>query len=406
MERLRPLLQDADPERRLRGYELWSRIETVRVLAPLAKDREPLVRQWALQQLLRRQETPGAVEAVETFADDAVDSIRFEALRALVRLERRDRAAALETFLASGDYTVRFDAAEALLTLRDDRAHALARQLLQNSDAPLRRLGYFALADRSDREVGDRALRELADPDGRLGSAAAKYLRQMLADKRDDAILARLAAGLGSLSGEPLELTFNLILEHGDAAEAPALRALLLSGRAPRPDRAVRAISDWAGERAPAELAGLLGPDFSLNDSVFSRLRDARKRFPDSGRAELAAAFGRLFADPDRRVRRGAAQAAGDLGLPAEGLLALIDDREASVRSAAAWSARALALEAAAPRVRARLDDDDPDMRVSAALALAALAPGQRSLIERQLAGEDCGWVRRRLEVSLPPAQK
>jgi HEAT repeat protein len=406
MERLRPLLTDDDPGRRIRAYDLWARIDTVRVLAPLAKDRDPLVRQWALQQLLRRQETSGVPEVIEAFADDTVDAIRFEALRALVRLERRDRAAALESYLASPDYSVRFDAAEALLTLRDDRAEELARKLLQNSDAPLRRLGYFALADRNDREIGDRAIRELADPDGRLGGAAAKYLRQMLAVKRDDAVLGRLASSLESLSGEPLELAFNLILEHGDVSATPALRALVLSGRAPRPDRAVRAIFDWSGERAPAELAGLLGADASLNDSIYARLREARKRFPDSGREELAAAFGKLFSNADRRVRRGAAQAAGDLGLPFEGLIALIDDREASVRSAALSSAKLLSVDAAAPRIRARLDDDDPDVRVAAALALAALVPSERPRVDRQVAGEDCAWVKHRLEVSLPVATK
>jgi len=402
LDRLQPLLHDADPDRRIRAYELWSRIDTVRVLAPLARDREPLVRQWALQQLLRRQETPGAVDAMEAFADDAVDSIRFDALRALVRLERRDRAAALETFLASADYSVRFDAAETLLSLRDDRAQALARKLLLETDAPLRRLGYFALADRSDREVGDRAIQELADPDSRLGSAAAKYLRQMLTSKRDDAVLARLASELERLAGEPLELAFNLILEHGDGAAAPAVRALVLSGRAPRPDRAVRALTDWAGERAPAELAGLLGADPSLNESIYARLRDARKRYPDAGRDELAAAFNRLFTDTDRRLRRGAVQAAGDLGLAFESLIALIDDREPSVRSAAAQAARTLALVHAAPRILGRLDDDDPDVRVAAALSLVALAPLQRPRIDRQVATEDCAWVKRRLELSLP----
>src|SRR5579862_553951 len=402
MERLRPLVDDADPNRRIRAYELWARIDTVRVLAPLAKDREPVVRQWALQQLLRRQETPGAVEAMEPFAADPVEAIRFDALRALVRLERRDHAAALETFLASPDYSVRFDAVETLLTLRDDRAQALARKLLDNPDAPLRRLGYFALADRNDREVGDLAIRELADPDGRLGNAAAKYLRQMLGARRDEAVLARLASGLAGLNGEPLELTFNLILEHGDPSAAPAVRALILSGRAPRPDRAVRAISDWAGDRASAELAGLLGPDASLNDSVYSRLRDARKRYPDTGHPELAAAFGRLFANADRRVRRGAVQAAGDLGLPYDGLIALIDDPEASVRSAAIAAARALSFTIAASRIPSRLDDDDPDVRVSAALSLVALDPAQRLRVERQRAGEDCAWVKHRLDLSLP----
>jgi HEAT repeat protein len=404
MERLKPLLEDVDPDRRIRAYELWSRIDTVRVLAPLSRDREMLVRQWALQQLLRRQETPGAADAMEPFADDAVESIRFEALRALVRMERRERAAALEPFLGSPDYSVRFDAAETLLMLRDDRAQALARKLLQDPDAPLRRLGYFALADRSDREVGDLAIRELADPDSRLGGAAAKYLRQMLTAKRDEAVLGRLASDLAQLSGEPLDLAFGLVLEHGDGAAAPAVRSLLLSGRAPRPERAVRALCDWAGERAPAELAGLLSDDPALNETVFARLREVRKRYPDSGRSEQAAAFNRLFTDTDRRLRRGAAQAAGDLSLSFESLIPLVDDPEASVRAAAIAAARALSLANAAPRIASRLDDDDPDVRVAAALSLLALRPAQRPLVERQIAGEDCPWVKRRLESSLPVA--
>ncbi|MBV8881617.1 MAG: HEAT repeat domain-containing protein [Planctomycetaceae bacterium] len=406
MGRLRPLLTDPDPDRRIRGYDLWVRVDSVRVLAPLAKDREGLVRQWALQQLLRRQETPGAAEAMEGFADDAIDSIRFDALRALVRMDKRDRAAALEPFLASPDYSVRFEAAEALLTLRDERAQTLARRLLQDADAPLRRLGYFALADRNDREVADRAIRELSDPDGRLGSAAAKYLRQMLSAKRDDAVLARLASGLDRLDGEALELAFTLVLEHGEGKETAAVRALLLSGRAPRPDRAVRALADWSAEQAPALLAGLLGADASLNESVYARLREIRKRYPDAGRAELAAAFDRLFMDGDRRVRRGAVQAAGDLGLPFEGLIALVDDREPSVRSAAMTAARTLSFGAAAPRILGRLDDDDPDVRVSAALSLLALRPMQRPVVERQIAGEDCAWVKRRLELSTPGPAK
>src|SRR4051812_17496431 len=135
MDRLRPLLTDADPERRIRAYDLLSRIETISVLAPLAKDRDEAVRRWALLQLIRRQEAPGAVEAIEGFAADPVEPLRFDALRALVRMERKDHAAALETFLTGHEYPVRFDAAETLLTLKDDRAQALARRLLEETDA-------------------------------------------------------------------------------------------------------------------------------------------------------------------------------------------------------------------------------------------------------------------------------
>lgn len=400
--RMGPLLQDADPERRLRGYDLWSRIEkSIRVLAPLAKDRDETVRRWALLQLLRRPEDPGAVGAIEGFAADACEPLRFDALRALVRMDRKEHAAALETFLGGHEYPVRFDAAETLLTLKDDRAQALARKLLQETDAPLRRLGYFALADRNDREVADRAIRELDHPDGRLGSAAAKYLHQMLGTKRDDAVLSQLGKDLARLTGEPLELAFNLVMDHGDASVAAPVRELLVCGRAPRPDRALRALTDWAGDQAPAELAGLLGADPSLNESIFVRLRDARKRYPDSGASELSGAFGRLFGSADRRIRRGAVQAASDLGLRLEGVIALVDDREPSVRCSAMGAARTMTLAAAAPAILAGLDDDDPDVRVASALSLWALRPSDRERIARQVADEDCGWVKRRLESAL-----
>lgn len=406
MPRVRPLLKDPDSDRRLRAYDLWSLIDSVRVLAPLAKDHEETVRRWAITQLLRRQETPGAVEALELFATDANDGIRFDALRALVRLEKRDHAPALETFLASREYSFRFDAAETLLTLRDDRAQALARKLLEEADAPLRRLGYFALADRNDREVADRAVRELNDPDGRLGGAAAKYLRQMLTGRHDPAVLARLAQGLETWTGEPLELAFNLLMEYGDAACAPQIRTLVRAGRAPRPDRAVRALAEWAGEQGAAEMAALLGAEPSLNDSVYSRLREVRRRHPDAGGRELEAAFVRMFASPDRRIRRGAVQAASDLGLALPGVAALVNDREPSVRCAAMAAARALSLAAAADAIETRLDDDDPDVRISAALSLAALKPSARPLVERTIAAEDCAWAKRKMESTLSPQVK
>jgi HEAT repeat protein len=404
MPRVRPMLKDPDPERRIRAYHLWARIDSVRVLGPLSKDREETVRRWALLELLRRPEAPGAVEAIELFVTDASEAIRFDALRAMVRLEKRDHAAALETFLTSREYSFRFDAAETLLSLRDDRAQSLARRLLDEPDAPLRRLGYFALADRNDRDVADRAIQELNDPDGRLGGAAAKYLRQLLTSRHDDAVLARLARGLEEWSGEPLELAFNLLMEYGDGAAAPPVRKLLASGRAPRPDRAVRALADWSGERAAAELSTLLGADASLNESVYSRLRDVRRRHPEAGRRELEAAFARLFASPDRRIRRGAALATSDLALPLEGLIGLVGDREPSVRCAAIGSARLLALSGAADAIEAKIDDDDPDVRVAAVGSLAALKSAARPVVERAAASEDCAWAKRKMDASLAPA--
>src|SRR5262249_7653516 len=196
---------------------------------------------------------------------------------------------------------------------------------------------------------------------------------------------------------------FNLLMEHGDGAASVHVRRLIVSGRAPRPDRAVRALADWSGERAPAELATLLGEDPSLNESVFSRLRDARRRNPDAGRKELAAAFTRLFASPDRRIRRGAILAASELGLPFEGVTALVDDREASVRCAAIGAARQLALAGAAAAIEGKMDDDDPDVRVAAVGALAGPKPAARATAGRGVADEGCARGEREEGTAPPP---
>lgn len=406
MSRLRPLLNEEDSDHRVRAYELWSRIENIRVLTPLATDRDDTIRRWALQEVLRRQEAAGAVDVIELFAQDASESIRFDALRALVRLDHRTYATGLESFLTSREYSLRFDAAEVLLTLRDDRATVLARKLLEEPDAPLRRLGYFALADKNDRSAAERAIQELKDPDGRLGGAAAKYLRQLLTGQHDEKVLLELGLGLERWTGEALELAFNLLMEYGDPSSAVHVRKLISSGRAPRPDRAVRALADWAGESGVRELASLLGENASLNDSVYSRLREVRRRYPESGRMELQERFAQLFASRDRKVRRGAVQAASDLGLSLQGLVGLVNDSEPSVRCGAIAAARLLSLTSAAEAIESKVDDDDPDVRVAAALSLVSLSPARRGVVERAWAAEDCAWVRRRMETVLFPQAK
>ena len=61
---------------------------------------------------------------------------------------------------------------------------------------------------------------------------------------------------------------------------------------------------------------------------------------------------------------------------------------------------------AAADAVESKLDDDDPDVRVSAAVALAALKPSARPLVERTVATEDCAWAKRKMEAALAPLAK
>lgn len=401
LPRLRAMAADPDPERRRRAHELRARIEGPAALHALSADPEESVRLWALGQILRRPDAPGAPPALEAFARDPAESVRFEAVRALVRLGRAEHLPALEAFLASREFALRHDAAETLLDRGGEAAVPLARRLLADEDAALRRLALNALADRREPGWTDLAAGHLAHADGRLRRAAAHYLGRELAARPDPKTIARLADSLEAAEDETLALTFRLVLEHGDARCAPAVRALLLSGRAPHPERAVRALAAWAGEGAAAELAGLLVRDVSIQETVLLAVREARRRFPGAGTAELAAALEELTASPDRRRRRAAVDLAEELGRGAGILPALAADPEPSVRHAAVAACGRMGLTAAAGAVEARLEDEDPDVRIAAVAALLALRPSARPALEAVAAREECAWARRRMELAL-----
>ena len=401
LPRLVAMAADPDPERRRRAYELRARIEGPAALHPLSADPEESVRFWAVGQILRRSDTPGARPALEAFARDPADAVRFEAVRALVRMGRSEHLPSLETFLAGREFTLRHDAAETLLERPGETPLALARRLLADEDPALRRLALNALADRREPGWTDLAADLLAHPDGRLRRAAAHYLGRDLAARPRPETVARLAASLDRAEDETLALIFRIVLEHGDARCAAPLRALLLSGRAPHPERAVRTLAAWAGPEAPAELAGLLLRDVSMQETVLLALREARRTFPGAGTAELAAALEKLRADPDRRRRRAAVALAEELGRSADILPALVGDPEPSVRHAAIAACGRLGLADAADAVAARLDDEDPDVRIAAVGTLLALRPSRRPELEAAAAREECAWARRRMELAL-----
>jgi HEAT repeat protein len=395
--RARVLVAEPEAERRLRGYDLLHRIEGPSALYGLSRDPEESVRRWAIGQILRKVDGPGAAEALEGFAKDSSGPIRFEAVRALFRMGRKEYLPALEAFLSGPEYTLKVDAAETVLEKGGEAAEALARQLVVDPDGGLRRLGLGALADRADRSCADQALAALSDADGRLRRTAAHYLGKLLAGGKDPELLARLAASLESAEEEPLALAFRLVLEHGNASAVPAVRSLLASGRAPSADRAVRAIALWSEDRAAEELAPLLADDAALNDSVFARLKDARR--PTGGPPVLAAALVRLLRHADPRVRRSAVLASEDLRLGGEFLAPLVEDPSAAVRHAAAGACARLGL--AADAVEARLDDEDPEVRILAATLLPKLRPASIPAVERAVASEDCAWAKRRMELTI-----
>jgi HEAT repeat protein len=399
--RARALLKDPDSERRIRAHDLLARIEGPAALFSLAADADESVRRWALGQILRRLEVPRALETVEGFTRDPSESVRFEALRALVRLGRREHAAGLEHFLSSPEYTLRYDAAETLLEHGGDHSAEIARSLLGETDGPLRRLALNSMADRSDPGGVDRALADLRDADSRLRRAAASYLGKMLGPKREPALVARIAAEFDAADGESLALSFRLVVENGDGSSAAAVRRLVVTGRAPILDRAVRRLADWGGEKAAGDLSSLLGDDATLDEYVLMSLREARVRYPGSGSRELEAALRRLFASRDRRVRRLAVGAAEEHRLAIDALPGLIDDPTASVRAAAIGACARLAMPVAAAVIEARFDDEDPDVRVTAVTAFAKLCPFDIKTVDRAVASEDCGWAKKRMELGL-----
>jgi HEAT repeat protein len=401
LPRARALLGDPDADRRLRAHDLLSRLEGPAVLFPLAADPEEAVRRWALGQILRRIETPRALETVETFTRDPSEPVRFEAIRTLVRLGRREHADDLAAFLESREYTLRYDAAETILEHGGDCAGGVARALLRDNDGPLRRLALNSMADRGDRDGVDRALVDLEDPDTRLRRAAASYLGKVLAAKREPAVVARIASGLETFEGETLGLAFRLVVDHGDASSAPAIRKLIAAGRAPSTDRAVRAISEWSGDKTVAELASLLGDDPLLDEYLLVRVREARTRLPGTGTRELGEALRRLLGSRDRRVRRMATGAAEEYRLSIDVLPALVEDPAASVRCAAIAACARLGLPAAAGAIEGRFEDEDPDVRVAAVSAYAKLRPFDVPPVDRAVASEDCTWARKRMEFAL-----
>jgi HEAT repeat protein len=153
-------------------------------------------------------------------------------------------------------------------------------------------------------------------------------------------------------------------------------------------------------------MAALLGADPALNELVFLRARDARRRSAGSGTRELEAALAPLLANPDRRLRRPAVEAARDLGIALDGLVALVDDSEPSVRHAAIDACVRLGLARAAGPIGLHIDDEDPDVRVMSVSSLAKLDPAATAIAERAAAREECAWAKRRMEASLKLASK
>jgi HEAT repeat protein len=388
--------RDVDPELRLRAYEILAAGPGTAPIIDASRDPDEAVRRWALERLARRMEDPGAMAAVEGLAADASDAIRLEAHGALARAGRREHVASIRGFLSNRHEAVRRAAAEYLIEEGSDAA--LAREGIGDPSPVIRSLSFECLTRLGDPAGVDAAIRSLPAPSRPLRIAAAAYLEMMLSRRDGAGLAAKLASALEGAEGDAAASLLALIIRHGDAACAAAVRRAVASGAAPRPERAVAALADWAGDRAAEELLPLLGADVSLNDAVFARARELRRRDAARIPPALEAALRKLLAHPDRDLRRSAVSAAEDLGLATDLLPGLIDDPEPSVRAAAVGACARLGRTSTARAIAARLDDEDPDVRITAATVLPRLDPGCRAAIEAALAAEVAGWARARLE--------
>lgn len=272
----------------------------------------------------------------------------------------------------------------------------IARRHLEDPDPYLRRLALGALSDRNHFGETGRALDMLDTPEPRLRRAAANYISQAMANRKDPGVVQTLAGKLEGLDDDSFSLSFQVVTRYGDATSRPVVRRILITGRAGSHDRVLRSLADWSGNQASDELVSLLGDNASLNDSVFQQI-------PGRGAAgpPLINRVRELLSHPRAAVRAGAVRAVGRLQLNdlTRDLSRLLSDEAPEVRHAAVGSCVELSLYS--DLLQAALDDEDPDVRERAAGALSRLRPGLRPVVQRAAENEDCAWVKRRIETLL-----
>ncbi len=390
--RLLEHLESRDSDRRLRSLELLYRMEGVSVLLAAGRDEEEEIRRWALFRLLP-QEGSSILSLLENLAGDPKESIRFEALRGLVRRGKIERIEDLARFLSHREYDLALGAAETLLDFGGPQTPELARRVLRHDDAHLRRLALESLMERRTFDAVSEAIDCLDCPDPRLQRLAIQYLTQALAAYRSPEIVRSVRERLPLIAPEAAEAALFLVASTGDVESLRALRLALREGRLLSPDRALRELFDR--EASAGNFVGLLGDDPVLNDRV---LRLAASR--EISDKEISVRLRELTHHRDPEVRASVVRGAADPrrhGLD-DLILGALEDEEAGVRYVAVVAVADRSFATIPPRLERLLDDEDPEVRIASASALLRLDPHQRGAIERAVAQEEYAWVRRRLE--------
>lgn len=382
-------LESPDADRRLRATELLYAIDGASALVSASADADDSVRRWALQRLLSH-EGETALAALRRLSEDPSETVRFEAIRALVR-RGEPKLDDLARFLESEEYTYVLGAAETLIEYGGQRVPEFARSALRRSDAHVRRLGLDALTDRRILDAAPQALEFLSDPDAKLRRSALQHLAQSLADRNDPQLVAAIRARVDATDLPAAQV----LAEFGDDAVRSGLRSAVRDGRIAAGERLLRSLLSTA----EAEIAGMLGDDAFLNARLVSLLAPLDRAWD----RELASRLRELSASRDPEVRASAIRSIATLSLAAldDRAIAALDDPDAEVRSAGAWACGEREIRESAERLARLLDDEDPDVRERAAWALSRVAPASRATVARAAANEDCAWVRRRMEALL-----
>lgn len=369
-----------DPDRRLRALELLHTMDGPGALTAALRDPDETIRRWALGRLVA-QDSPQSLPALESLTSDPDVSVRFEALRALVRRGRAEHAEELAMFLDSREYAFVLAAAETLLDHGGPAIPALARRVLRQDDPLLRKMALESLAERRRYEAVAEAIECLAMPDPRLQRTAIQYLTQAYAAHRIAGIIPSVRERLSGILGEAAEPALLLVAAAGGEESRRALSEALRGGRLSGPERALRSLLEAGGTES--DLARLLGDSAALNERVL-RLAAGRNLFG----AEIASRVRELARDPDPEVRAGAFRAAFGSGC-LDLLRAALEDSDAEVRCIAIAACRDRGL------LRRALEDDAPEVRIASAAALVRM--GETAAVARAAREEEHAWVRRRM---------
>lgn len=388
-------------------------------IRPLLEDADPAVRAAAARVLVNDEATRERALAVagSLLGRDGAepDAVRAFALAGAAAVEAK-----LVPLLASESSSVREAVVDALQTGTGPLGRAPAgslERLLEDALGKYGDPGSAAVVVRFDGGADalvagatrvldgssdEDAIRLALDSLARAGAAArgaAAPVERFRDGATDWRLRERAGEVLGELTGDPV------LLANSCDATPEAARRLLALGR-PGAAALVAAAGDWAHWAVTRAITGLgeTAPEQTLADAIADAAavvgsaaeatrarRGAAKVASVLGDSRGVAAAARLLGDPDAGVREAAAvslarlgDARADLATAAEALERALSDEEPEVRRDAIPAARRVG--PLAKDVHARLADEDASVRLQAAGAVLAAAPGdgeaRRALLE------------------------